>query len=68
MREMVAEYRDKFANPYVAAARGMIDDVIRARTTRRKLIAALEMLKNKRRLHPSQEARQYSALNYQGRN
>jgi propionyl-CoA carboxylase beta chain len=39
--EKVAEFRDKFANPYVAASRGFIDEVIRPRQTRAKLIAAL---------------------------
>jgi acetyl-CoA carboxylase carboxyltransferase component len=46
-KELVQEYRDKFANPYVAAARGYLDDVIDPRDTRPKLIKALEMLKNK---------------------
>lgn len=41
------EYRNKFANPYIAAARGYIDDVIDPRDTRQKLIRALQMLKNK---------------------
>ena len=43
-----AEYRDKFANPYIAAQRGFIDEVIVPRQTRRKLIAALEALDTKR--------------------
>jgi acetyl-CoA carboxylase carboxyltransferase component len=46
-KELVEEYRNKFANPYVAAARGYLDDVIDPRDTRPKLIKALEMLKNK---------------------
>jgi propionyl-CoA carboxylase beta chain len=46
-KELVDEYRNKFANPYVAAARGYLDDVIDPRDTRPKLIKALEMLKNK---------------------
>ncbi|MBI3286979.1 MAG: methylmalonyl-CoA carboxyltransferase [Chloroflexi bacterium] len=46
--QLVHEYREKFANPYVAAARGFIDDVIEPRETRPKLISALEMLQNKR--------------------
>jgi len=50
--ELVAEYQDKFANPYVAAARGYVDEVIEPRHTREKLIAALEMLKNKRDTNP----------------
>lgn len=46
-QKLVTEYREKFANPYVAAARGYIDDVIDPRATRPKLISALEMLQNK---------------------
>jgi acetyl-CoA carboxylase carboxyltransferase component len=49
---LVEEYREKFANPYIAAARGYVDDVIEPRHTRRKLIAALEMLRNKRDTNP----------------
>ncbi len=49
---LVEEYVAKFANPYVAAGRGYIDDVIEPRETRPKLIAALEMLKNKRDTNP----------------
>jgi len=45
---LVAEYAEKFANPYVTAARGYIDDVIDPRETRPKLIKALDMLQNKR--------------------
>jgi acetyl-CoA carboxylase carboxyltransferase component len=50
--ELVAEYREKFANPYVAAERGFIDDVIEPRETRPRLINALEMLQNKRDSNP----------------
>ncbi len=50
--ELVAEYREKFANPYVAASRGYLDDVIRPRETRSRLINALEMLANKRDSNP----------------
>jgi propionyl-CoA carboxylase beta chain len=50
--ELVAEYRDKFANPYIAASRGYIDDVIEPRYTRPRLINALEMLSNKRDSNP----------------
>ena len=46
-QRLIDEYRDKFANPYVAASRGYIDDVIDPRQTRPKLIKALEMLRNK---------------------
>jgi len=49
---LVAEYRAKFANPYVAASRGYIDDVIEPRETRPRLINALEMLQNKRDTNP----------------
>jgi len=51
-KELIAEYTDKFANPYIAASRGYIDEVIEARYTRVKLITALEMLKNKRDTNP----------------
>ncbi|HEY9526099.1 MAG TPA: acyl-CoA carboxylase subunit beta, partial [Anaerolineales bacterium] len=44
--ELVAEYRRKFASPYVAAERGYIDDVIEPKETRPRLINALEMLSN----------------------
>ena len=48
-RKMLAqEYREKFANPYIAASRGFIDDVIDPAETRVKIISALEMLANKR--------------------
>ncbi len=46
--ELVEEYRKKFANPYVAAARGYIDDVIEPKETRPKLIKGLELIENKR--------------------
>ena len=50
--ELVTEYRDKFANPYVAAGRGYIDEVIEPRETRPRLIDALEMLQTKRDSNP----------------
>ncbi len=50
--EKIAEFRERFANPYVAAERGYLDGVIRPRDTRRKLIQALEMLENKRDRNP----------------
>jgi acetyl-CoA carboxylase carboxyltransferase component len=46
--ELIDEYKDRFANPWVAAERGYIDDVIEPSDTRRKLIAGLEMLQSKR--------------------
>ncbi|HEX8732017.1 MAG TPA: acyl-CoA carboxylase subunit beta [Ktedonobacterales bacterium] len=50
--ELVADYQEKFANPYVAAARGYVDEVIEPRHTRAKIIVALDMLKNKRDTNP----------------
>jgi len=50
--EKIAEFREKFANPYVTAARGFIDEVIRPRQTRRKLIQALASLETKRDKNP----------------
>jgi len=53
--ELVAEYREKFANPYVAASRGYLDDVIVPSMTRPRLINALEMLSNKRDANPAKK-------------
>jgi propionyl-CoA carboxylase beta chain len=50
--ERVAEFRERFANPRVAASRGFIDEVIRPRETRRKLILALASLETKRDRNP----------------
>jgi len=50
--EKIEEFRDRFANPYVAAERGYVDGVIRPRDTRKKLIQALEMLDTKRDKNP----------------
>ena len=50
--EKVAEFRDKLANPFVAAGRGFIDEVIQPRATRPKLIAALRSLEGKRDTNP----------------
>ena len=50
--ERVAEFREKFANPYIAASRGFIDEVIRPRETRSKLIRALSRLETKRDRNP----------------
>ena len=51
-KELTMEYREKFANPYVAAEKGYIDDVIEPSQTRPKLISALEMLVTKREPRP----------------
>ncbi|HSG25953.1 MAG TPA: acyl-CoA carboxylase subunit beta [Anaerolineales bacterium] len=50
--ELTADYREKFANPYIAASFGFIDDVIEPSETRPRLINALEMLENKRDSNP----------------
>jgi propionyl-CoA carboxylase beta chain len=54
-KELIEEYREKFANPYVAAERGYIDDVIEPKETRPRLINALEMLSNKRDSNPAKK-------------
>jgi acetyl-CoA carboxylase carboxyltransferase component len=53
--ELVAEYREKFANPYIAAERGYLDDIIEPSETRPRLINALEMLRNKRDSNPARK-------------
>ncbi|WP_273126261.1 acyl-CoA carboxylase subunit beta [Bacillus weihaiensis] len=53
--EKIEEYRKKFANPYVAASQGMVDDVIDPRETRIKLIQALEMLRTKKEDRPKKK-------------
>src|SRR5438552_578503 len=50
--EKTREYREKFANPYVAAERGYVDEVIEPRDTRRRLIQALEVMHTKRDSNP----------------
>ncbi len=50
--ELVTDYRERFANPYIAAERGYLDDIIEPRETRSRLINALEMLQNKRDTNP----------------
>jgi propionyl-CoA carboxylase beta chain len=49
---LVTDYRERFANPYVAAARGFVDDIIEPRDTRPRLINALQMLQHKRDENP----------------
>ena len=55
MRELTDEYTERFANPYVAAQRGYVDDVIEARHTRRAVATALDMLANKRVERPKRK-------------
>jgi propionyl-CoA carboxylase beta chain len=54
-REKIDEFRDRFANPYVAADRGFVDAVIQPRDTRKKLIQALAMLETKRDRNPAKK-------------
>ncbi|WP_409289132.1 acyl-CoA carboxylase subunit beta [Peribacillus sp. SCS-37] len=51
----IEEYREKFANPYIAAGQGMVDDVIDPRDTRIVLIKALEMMRNKQEERPKKK-------------
>jgi propionyl-CoA carboxylase beta chain len=51
-RDKIEEFRERFANPYVAADRGFVDAVIQPRETRKKLIQALAMLETKRDKNP----------------
>jgi len=52
LQEKIDEYRDKFANPWIAASHGFIDDVIEPRETRSYVFRAFEMLRNKRKTRP----------------
>jgi propionyl-CoA carboxylase beta chain len=54
-QELVADYRDKFANPYIAAGKGYLDDVIDPRSTRPKVIRALQVLRNKTDTSPAKK-------------
>ncbi|MCJ7588762.1 MAG: acyl-CoA carboxylase subunit beta [Candidatus Aminicenantes bacterium] len=54
-RKLIEEYNEKFANPYIAAELGYVDDVIEPRETRPKIIAALESLENKRQSLPQKK-------------
>lgn len=51
----IDEYKDRFANPYVASSRGYVDDVIIPSTTRQRIISALDMLQGKRELRPAKK-------------
>jgi propionyl-CoA carboxylase beta chain len=53
--QKVEEFRERFANPYVAAERGYIDAVVRPSETRRRLNAALDMLATKREKNPAKK-------------
>ena len=49
---LTEDYKKKFANPFVAASRGFIDDIILPKDTRKKIIGAVNMLKNKKLNNP----------------
>jgi len=53
--QLIAEYKAKFANPYLAASHGFVDDVIEPSQTRAVLINALQMLMNKRDSNPAKK-------------
>ncbi len=53
--ELVQEYKDTFSTPFVAASRGLVDDIINPADTRRKVAMALELLINKRELRPAKK-------------
>ncbi|TYB32216.1 MAG: acyl-CoA carboxylase subunit beta [Candidatus Mcinerneyibacterium aminivorans] len=55
LQEKIDDYREKFANPYVGASKGYIDEVIEPKVTRYKLIKSLKMLENKRDENPSKK-------------
>ena len=52
VQRMTNEYREKFANPFIAAGRGYVDDIIEPKTTRPRLIRAFEMLETKKDTNP----------------
>lgn len=53
--QKINEYREKFANPYIASSKGMVDDIIDPRSTRSRLVQSLNMLINKRELRPAKK-------------
>jgi propionyl-CoA carboxylase beta chain len=55
MQELIEEYTDRFASPYIAAQRGYVDDIIEARRTRSAVAGALRMLENKRVQQPQRK-------------
>jgi propionyl-CoA carboxylase beta chain len=54
-QQLIDDYQERFANPYVSAGRGYIDDVIDPRDTRWKIIRALELLANKAERIPNKK-------------
>jgi propionyl-CoA carboxylase beta chain len=55
MQELVEMYTDRFANPFIAAQRGYVDDIIEARVTRRAISKSLDMLAGKRVERPKRK-------------
>jgi acetyl-CoA/propionyl-CoA carboxylase carboxyl transferase subunit len=53
--ELIAEYREQFANPYTAADRGFVDDVLEPKDTRPRLVEDLAMLRSKRVSQPDKK-------------
>jgi propionyl-CoA carboxylase beta chain len=53
--QLIADYQERFSNPYIAAERGYVDDVIEPRETRRRLMQSLEMLRSKRETIPQRK-------------
>ena len=62
----VAEFKEKFANPYVAASRGFVDEVIRPRQTRAEAHRRARDARDQARQEPAEEARKHSALSVAG--
>jgi propionyl-CoA carboxylase beta chain len=54
-QELIQDYEERFANPYIAADRGYVDDVIEPAETRIRLIQALRMLRTKREAVPARK-------------
>jgi propionyl-CoA carboxylase beta chain len=54
-RELITDYEKRFSNPYIAAERGYVDDVIEPGETRRRLVQSLEMLRSKRETIPQRK-------------
>jgi propionyl-CoA carboxylase beta chain len=55
VQRLTEEYREKFANPFIAAGRGYVDDIIEPKTTRPRLIRAFEMLETKKDSNPAKK-------------
>ncbi|PKK84058.1 MAG: methylmalonyl-CoA carboxyltransferase [candidate division Zixibacteria bacterium HGW-Zixibacteria-1] len=55
VEQKTEEFRDKFANPFIAAGRGYLDDIIEPKTTRPRLIRAFEMLSSKKDTNPAKK-------------